>query len=320
MRLSFPQGRASADMQYRGTSFVKLLRLAALALLAATAGCAPKLESLPVAEFQPYKPDLTGVAEPATLRGSYSQKPGLVGSATYAVGVFAINGKVAFEDEKLDAPIELKPGPQSLTIGYLVGRRGDSVPVMLDAKPGGRYVIKRAEDTNWSDGLKYDRIRTWLYIEDERTGEIVVPKTPDLIQSIEGRYRPPAGADAAAIRGTVHESGLSVYPIAVDGQIVPEDRAGGMWVSSRWEPTKSVALAPGMRAIAILARTGLDDRYLPVLLDAKPGAAYIVKFDFALKRSGNLRINTHTIWIEDAATGEIVVPKSDLPGTIYPTL
>ncbi|MBX3446595.1 MAG: hypothetical protein KF765_07560 [Parvibaculaceae bacterium] len=288
--------------------------LAALAL--SLAACAPKLETLPPADFQPYKPDLTGVTEPATIRGSYSQKPGLVGSATYAVGVFAINGKVAFEDEKFDVPIELKPGPQSLTIGYIVGRRGDSIPVMLDAKPGGRYVIKRAEDTNWADGLNYNRIRTWLYIEDERTGEIVVPKTPDLIMSIEGRYRPPSSADVATIRGTVHESGLSVYPIAVDGQIVPEDRERGVWVAPLWEPTKSVALTPGMRAIAILARTGLYEGYLPVLLDAKPGAAYVVKFDFALKRFGGVRIHTHTIWIKDAATGEIVVPKSDLPGTI----
>ncbi|MFN4355970.1 hypothetical protein [Parvibaculum sp.] len=295
---------------------MKLLRLAAIALVAGTAACAPKLETLPVADFQAYKPDLTGVAEPATLRGSYSQKPGLVGSATYAVGVFAINGKVAFEDEKFDAPIELKPGPQSLTIGYLVGRRGDSIPVMLNAKPGGRYVIKRAEDTNWADGLNYNRIRTWLYIEDERTGEIVVPNTPDIIMSIEGRYQPPSGADVATIRGTVHESGLSVYPIAVDGQIVPEDRQRGVWVAPRWEPTKSVALAPGIRAIAILARTGLYEGYLPVLLDAKPGVSYTVKFDFALKRSGGVRVHTHTIWIEDAATGEIVVPKSDLPGTI----
>lgn len=297
------------------------VRSIVLALFALSlAACAPKLETLPAADFQPYNPDLSGVAEPATLRGSYGDKSALLGTAKYAVGVFAINGKVAFKDLRFDAPIELTPGKQSLTIGYVIGGYGDTIPVMLDAKPGGRYVIKRATDTNWSDGLKYDRIRTWLYIEDERTGEIVVPKTPDIIQTIEGRYQPPSGADVATISGTKKSGSLSVYPIAVDGQVVREDREGGIWLASRWEPTKPVAVAPGISAIAILARSGLSERYLPVLLDAKPGASYVVRFEHGLKRVGESRIYAHTIWIEDAATGEIVIPKADLPGGIYPTL
>lgn len=302
---------------------MKLLRLAAIAIFVATAACAPRLETLPVADFHAYKPDLTGIAEPATLRGSYEQEPGFLGTVNHAVGVFAINGKVLFEDSRFDAPIQLVPGKQSLTIGYITGGLGDTIPVMLDAKPGGRYVIKRSQDTNWADGLRYNRIRTWLYIEDERTGEIVVPKTPDLIRTIEGRYQPPHGANVATIRGTGAASvlsGFSAFPVAIDGQIVREGKEANILLAARWDPTQPVALEPGIRAIAIFARGGMGDRYLPILLDVQPGAAYVVKSEHTLKRAGGTRVFTYTIWIEDAATGDIVVPKADLPGGIYPTL
>ncbi|MDX5364822.1 MAG: hypothetical protein LPK88_00215 [Alphaproteobacteria bacterium] len=299
---------------------MKLLRLAAIALTLSLAACAPKLETLPVADFHAYKPDLAGVEEPATLRGSYGEKFAPLGSAEYAVGVFAINGKVAFKDARFDVPIELTPGKQSLTIGYMIRGYGDAIPVMLDAKPGGRYVIRRATDANWSDVIKYDRIRTWLYIEDERTGEVVVPKIPDIIQTIEDRYQPPSGPQLATISGTRQDGGLAAFPIAVDGKIVPEDRKGGIWLSSRWEPTKPVAIPPGTNAIAVLARHGVEERHFPVLLEAKPGASYIVKFEHGQKRTGTTRIYVHTIWVEDATTGEIVVPKADLPGRAYPTL
>lgn len=295
--------------------------LAALAL--SLAACAPKLETLPVANFQAYKPDLTGVTEPATIRGSYEQEAGFLGTINHAVGVFALNGKVLFEDERFDAPIQLVPGKQSLTIGYITGGFGDTIPVMLDAKPGGRYVIKRSQDTNWADGLRYDRIRTWLYIEDERTGEIVVPKTPDVIRSIEGRYQPPHGANMATIRGTVTDSAIendAAFPVSVDGQIVREGKEANILLAARWDPVKPVAIEPGVRAIAILMRAGPVYRYLPILLDAQPNVSYIVKYEMALKRVGGTRIFTYTIWVEDMATGEIIVPKADLPGALYPTL
>lgn len=189
---------------------------------------------------------------------------------------------------------------------------------MLDAKPGASYVVKRSEDKEWLDGLRYDRIRTWLYIEEEKTGEIVVPKIPDVLQSIKGRYQPPSGPDLGTMRGTVNEYGVSVYPIAVDGQIVKEDREQDLLVTARWEPTKPVALSPGLRAIAIYARGGVTSgRYLPILLDVKPNASYVAKVDYRVKKSGTTPIYTFTIWIEDGATGEIVMPRTDLPGDLY---
>lgn len=287
----------------------------ALALVA----CAPNLETLQVAEFQPYAPDLSDVAEPATIRGSYEESTGMLGRPSRAVGVFALDGKTAFKGG-FETPIPLTPGKHSLTIGYLNGPYGDTIPVMLDARPGANYIVKRAEDRNWADGLRYDRIRTWLYIEEEKTGEIVVPKTPDVLQSIEGRYQPPYGPDVGTIRGTVDVHGGSVYPIAVDGQIVKEDREGDLLVTARWEPTKTVALAPGVRAIAIHARGGVSRRYLPILLDVRPNASYVAKIDYRLKKSGTTRIYTFTIWIEDVATGELVLPRTDLPGELYPML
>jgi len=292
-----------------------ILMAFALALVA----CAPRLETLQTAEFQPYEPDLSEVAEPATIRGSYEESTGMLGRPSRAVGVFALDGKTAFK-QGFETPIPLTPGKHSLTIGYLNGPYGDTIPIMLDAKPGATYVVKRAEDRNWADGLKYDRIRTWLYVVDEKTGEIVVPKVPDVLQSIEGRYQPPSGPDVGTIRGTVNEYGVSVYPIAIDGQIVKEDRERDLMVTARWEPTKPVALAPGVRAVAIHAKGGVSSRYLPILLDVKPNASYLVKVDYRLKKSGTTRVFTFTIWIEDGATGEIVLPHTDLPGELFPTL
>lgn len=291
------------------------LILLALSLVA----CAPKLETLQTAEFQPYEPNLSGVAEPATIRGSYIENTDILGKTSRAVGVFALDGKTAFKGG-FEAPIPLTPGIHSLTIGYSNSGYGDTIPVVLDAKPGARYVVKRSKDTDWLDGLKYDRIRTWLYIEDEKTGEIAVPKVPDVIQSIEGRYQPPSGPDVGTMRGSVNVHGVSVYPIAVDGRIVKEDREQDLLLTARWEPTKPVALAPGMRAIAILAKGGASNRYLPILLDVKPNASYVAKADYQLKKFGETRIFTFTIWIEDGVTGEIVVPRTDLPGEPYPML
>lgn len=300
------------------------IRSAVLALIAfSLCACAPKLETLPTADFQPYNPDLTEVAEPATIRGSYEESTGALGRPSRSVGVFAIDGKVAFNREGFETPVPLAPGIHSLTIGYLNGPYGDTIPVVLNAKPGGRYVVKRSEDKDWLDGLRYDRIRTWLYIEEEATGEISVPKTPDILQSIEGRYQPPSDPGVATIRGTETGSaldGLSVYPIAVDGQIVKEDREQDLLVVARWKPTKSVALAPGLRAIAILAKGGMGNRYLPILLDVKPNASYVVKVEHGLKKFGTTRIFAYTIWIEDSVTGETVVPRADIPGNVYPTL
>jgi hypothetical protein len=292
-----------------------LLGLLALSL----AACAPKLEELEAATFQSYRPDLSDVSEPATIRGSYEEITGMLGTSSRAVGIFALDGKTALKGG-YETPIYLAPGVHSLTIGYTNGIYGDTIPVMLDAKPGARYVVKRSEDKEWLDGLRYDRIRTWLYIEEEKTGEIVVPKIPDILQSIEGRYQPPSGPNVGTIRGTVNEHGVSVYPIAVDGQIVKEDREQDLLLAARWEPTKSVALAPGLRALAIYARSGVTGRYLPILLDVKPNASYVAKVDYRLKKSGATRIFTFTIWIEDGATGEIIMPRTDLPGGLYPTL
>ncbi|HAC59377.1 MAG: hypothetical protein CMI62_16290 [Parvibaculum sp.] len=295
------------------------VRFSLVLLALSLAACAPDLAKLQTAEFQPYEPDLSGIAEPATIRGSYVENTDILGKTSRAVGVFALDGKTAFKGG-FATPISLTPGTHSLTIGYSDSGYGDTIPVMLDAKPGGRYVVKRSKDTDWLDGLKYDRIRTWLYIEEEKTGEIAVPKVPDVIQSIEGRYQPPSGPDVGTMRGTVNAHGVSVYPIAVDGQIVKEDRERDLLVTARWEPTKPVALAPGMRAIAIQAKIGVTSRYLPILLDVKPNASYVANVDYRLKRSGETRIFTFTIWIEDGVTGEVVLPRTDLPGAPYPTL
>jgi len=303
---------------------MKKILPALLALLAfSLAACAPDLEKLPKANFHAYEPDLSNVSEPATIRGSFKDSTGPLGSPYRAVGVFAIDGKVAFDGPAFDTAIPLTPGIHSLTIGYSNGGYGDTIPVVVNAKAGARYVVKESNRTDWLDGLKYDRIRTWLYIEDEKTGEIVVPNTPDVIQSIEARYRQPAGPDVATMRGTEADNFLdylAVLPIAVDGQIVEETSKQNMWSAAQWEPKRAVALEPGHRAIAIMVRGGAGHRFLPILLEVKPRASYIVKYDHGLKKFGTTRIFTYTIWIEDAVTGEIVMPKADLPGQIYPTL
>lgn len=301
----------------------RLLSLFLVLFTLPLAACGPQLATLPVADFPLYKPNLTGVAEPATIRGTHEEAQGLFGTPGTSVGVFAINGKVSFEDDLLTAPIELVPGKQSLAIGYTHGRYYTTIPVMLDAKPGGRYVVKSDEDVHWMDGLKYDRIRKWLYIEDEITGEIVVPKTPDLIQTIEQRYELPTGADVATIRGTETDSAIEItaaFPVSIDGQIVPEGREANTLSPARWDPSKPVTLVPGVRAIAILMRSGSGNLYLPVLLDVKPGASYIARYEHSLKQFDSQRFFIYTVWVEDVVTGEIVVPKTDLRGRRLLTL
>jgi len=293
-------------------------------LLASLAACAPRLETLQEATLPVYEPDTSGEASLATLRGTYEAVEGLLGHGERMTGVFAIDGKTSFHSNRLEDAIPLEPGLHSLTIGYLNSRsEGDAVPVAFVAEPGASYVIKRERGDNLLDGLKYDRIRTYLYIEDEKTGKIVVPRTPDIISTIEGRYVPPSGPDVARMRGTEDRSLLvSFYAhlIAVDGEIVREESERTLMTVESYNITEPVALTPGLRALAIAVRGGVGTFYLPILFEAKPKESYVVKYEHGLKRHGSVRIFTSTVWIENEADGSVVFPKTDLPTAYYPVL
>ncbi|MDP1627507.1 hypothetical protein [Parvibaculum sp.] len=300
-----------------------LLKLSFGILLAGLAACAPNLESLPTASLKLYKPDMSDPAAAATIRGTFEESTGLLGTPARATGVFAIDGNTAFETRELAAPLPLTPGLHSLTIGYLTGGIGDAVPVKLVAEPGARYVVKRERGTDMMDGLRYDRIRTYVYIEDEKTGEIVVPKTPDVLRSIEGRYAPPTGPDLATMRGTGDDGLLdSFYAllIAVDGEIVRAKKEATLMTVESYEPATPIALTPGLHALAIAVRGGTGTSYLPILFDAKPNVSYVIKYERGLKRHGSVRIFTATVWIENESDGSIALPKTDIPTAYYPVL
>ena len=64
------------------------VRFSLVLLALSLAACAPDLAKLQTAEFQPYEPDLSGIAEPATIRGSYVENTDILGKTSRAVGVW----------------------------------------------------------------------------------------------------------------------------------------------------------------------------------------------------------------------------------------
>lgn len=245
----------------------------------------------------------------ATIRGDVAS--GFFG--TTSSRVMYIDGRF------LPGPLEtcdrhnLSPGPHSL----IVAHKGRLMPLRLDAAAGDVFVVK------WNDAGD-----DTIYVENEATGEIVFRRplrdaennllSDTLIGQITGEKAPtvtyvePGGADTALL--TAQARKVSDFPFGErdEGQInivaIDGERLG--------DRVRSTRLAAGPRAIAFYLSfyigTGSDYQPIygwvkvPVMLDARPGATYTLGYEKPALGFGPKYIS---IWIEDEATGEVVVPK-----------
>ncbi|HUD52863.1 hypothetical protein [Parvibaculum sp.] len=288
-----------------------LFSLAATAL----AACGPKLKDLPEASFAPVYAPADKTAATATIRGAYREKEGLVNDSISGAYVAMVDGERPSRNHATD-PVPLTPGPHSLTMRYWAVRDSFhlAVPFRLDAKPGASYVVRLEEgNLNVENYLGVDPTY-YLYIVDETTDEIVSPKMPHLPQRATEFYVEPAAPDIATIRGTI-EHGLdaySAYVLAIDGRYIHTEPDSIFFDDGR-NYEGAVALTPGRHALAIGIRNSNLYNALPVLIDIEPGASYVLRFEHGVKKSGEDKWQTFTVWLENEKTAAIVVPKTDMP-------
>lgn len=290
-------------------------RIVFFSLIAATlSACGPKLNELPATNFAPYVVDARTVGDTATIKGTYTPNTGVLGIGSEGAYVAAIDGKVAFHRTKRSDPLTLAPGPHALALSYWQGTLEGFAPAYFDAKPGASYVIKFES----GDYLFFKERRSYsLYVVEEKSGEVVVPKTPDHFQDATERYVEPVGTELASIRGTSDESLLNVdaaFVLAIDNRYVAL-RPETALTSALPDYSGTFKLTPGLHAIFIGAQLGTGSGIFPVLLDAKPGASYVARYESGLKRHGASKWQTFTVWLEEEKTGAIVVPKTDLAVT-----
>jgi hypothetical protein len=315
-------------------SIAVVLALSALSLT----GCVdPK--SLPAADFKVQEapaPVAVASGQVASIKGTLIQSSGLLFKTYESTYLVAIDGKLGGAgNQDVRTPIPISVGPHSIVIGYTYPQARGRVPLRLDAQPGASYVIKDevAKPTWNSYGRGGGRA---LYIEDEKTGALVGEKLSEIIEDNTGSYYEPADSDAARfVCGSEDPffTGYSVCVEAVDGRFVrvevphhdlsvtlpagqhQNSLAQNKAISNPPAPP-SVKVSPGLHAFAVGIRTGFMPAigYLPFMFDAKPNATYIFRFESGTKRDNSDHIyQTLTLWMEDAATHQAVMPKAEFP-------
>ncbi len=303
-------------------TFIRILALSLVAM--ALTGCA-KLENLQPANFSAYTVDASTLSNPAFIKGTYTEEKGglLSGTLVRETFVLGLDGHTGFLAKHLNTSMPLSPGLHSLTIAYWIGEKRGSVPVRLDAKPGASYVIKEEDGEKTIKTVLSGFTPNYLYIADEKTGEIVTPKMADLLSAVPDRYQPPADA-AVPIRGTAVRPDIldvdAVYVRAVDGRFVREQKSDALGGDDYYDYEAQVMLTPGLHALSIGLGAGPFPGLYPILFEAKPGAAYVVKFERGLKRNGTNKWFVYTVWIEDEKTGAVVMPKVDVQSERLRTL
>lgn len=275
--------------------------------------CGPKLKDMQVANFTTYQVEKKGDAPNAAIKGTYTKGGGILLKASRGTYVAAIDGKVGFEKDRRTGSIPLTAGVHSLSLGYWIGAHKGFVPARLDAKPGASYVIM--EEDGELLALVEEQRPNFLYIVEEKTGEVVFPKTPDLAAAATRIYSEPSGTDTATVRGSLDKSLFvlnAAQVIAVDGLYVPVKRGTFFTAGDPYYETPR-RLSPGRHALAIYVTSEGTFGIYPIMFDVTPGASYVVRFEIGLKRNGDKKWKTFTVWIEDEKTGSIAWPKSDFP-------
>ncbi|MBX3446596.1 MAG: hypothetical protein KF765_07565 [Parvibaculaceae bacterium] len=279
---------------------MKLLRLAAIAIFAATAAHAQEREPAP----PPQDPSL------ATIRGDVvSSFLGKTSSRVMYIDGRFLGGELETCDRH-----DLAPGPHSLVVAF----KGRLMPLRLDAGPGDAFVVKWENDSDDT-----------LYVVNEATGQTVFrrplrdaendPMSETVIGQITGTKAPsatyiePSGPDSALVTAVPRRVNEFPFGERDEGRIeivaIDGERLG--------DRVRSARVAAGARAMAFYLSfyvgTGADYQPIygwakvPVMLDAKPGATYALGYEAPQRGFGPQYIS---IWIEDTATGAIVVPKA----------
>lgn len=293
---------------------MKLIRIAAFALpLFATALVSCSTKNLPPATFAAYDACQNVAANSATITGTHTDETADQPESTAYVAT--IDGKIVIARASLISCFPLASGPHSLVVSFWTGNHGADLPVRLDAKPGASYII-RAERGELKSTNLWDTPRAhYVSIQDQKTGEIALRKTAAEPANNPERYQGPSTASAATIHGTTTLDLLDrygAYPAAVDGLRISEIPMGPL-LPTKPDYEGTIKLAPGLHALAIGLVNIQPSGLYPVMLDAKPGASYVIRFEHGIKRSGDSRWYIFTVWIEDEKSGAIILPKSDLP-------
>lgn len=293
-----------------------LFSLAATAL----AACGPKLKDLPETSFAPVYAPADKTAATATIRGAYREKEGLIKDSVSGAYVAMIDGERPSRNYATD-PIQIAPGPHSLTARYF---RPESlyfpIPFRLDAKPGASYVVRLEEGELTVENYLGKGPVHHLYIVEETTGEIVSPKMPHLAEKAEEFYAPPSAPDVATIHGTVTSNGLdrsAAYVLAIDGRYAPV-KPSIIFAGSGRDYNATYAVTPGLHALAIGIESGWGFDTYPIMLDAQPGASYVLRFEMGFKKNGEDKWIIFTVWVEDEKSHQVIWPKTDLPAKRLP--
>lgn len=135
--------------------------------------------------------------------------------------------------------------------------------------------------------------------------------TSKLSQASVQNYTPaPAGPQTATIRGSGDTSGgfwkatLASYLISVDGKAVTG--GGGL--------LDPVPVTPGIHSLLVGYRYfgGTKSGRVPLMLDARPGASYVVKFeDRGMPNflTDNADVTNKYLYLDDEKTGAVVTDK-----------
>lgn len=265
------------------------------------AGCAVESQGaarLAMHNASPVPPDA------ATISGM-KKKSGFLGTPRETF-ITAVDGALVPED---DAPVFLAPGIHSLVVASLVLDRYEAVPFRIEALAGARYVIR------WDEGRepRWDHI----YIEDMDSGQPVSNKVPVVRKNHTERHQqPPSSTSHATMRGSTTAGFLErdfVHLASVNGVFVQE--TSNTLFGPTYDYTAPVLIEPGLQALGIGYQ--VTDNYNnwvhPILLEVKPGASYVVKFEHTTRQLADSRWRSFTLWIEDERSGETVMSPVDIP-------
>ncbi|HEY0526733.1 MAG TPA: hypothetical protein VGD08_25300 [Stellaceae bacterium] len=92
------------------------------------------------------------------------------------------------------------------------------------------------------------------------------------------------------------------YAGAIDGKVIRREREA--------DYDQSVPISPGVHALSIDYRDGSWHASVPIRLDARPGATYVVKAERVNQISTTVKV---TLWVEDAGDGTLVADKTVVP-------
>ncbi|MDO8289717.1 MAG: hypothetical protein Q7T44_10910 [Parvibaculum sp.] len=291
-------------------------KLVLLAVIASLAACAKQIDpkTLSEATVSDYVPPKVVTSDMATIKGVYTQTPDIFGARVSTTFLVAIDGKFHADPDDHSA-LPVPSGKHMVAIGVSLESGSAMVPAYVDLKPGRSYVIKY-ENT----GLTLNSINKigpdkTLWIEDEKSGEIISPKIASNIYDSNNRYIAPAGSTSTITGSTNGEllDKIVAYTQMVDGFVVDGDGRASVMEGEDGRPEYAVPLAPGRHGLALRVAYGTTYCTFPMMFDVKPKTSYVVRFEEPQdKLSEGHLTSVLPFWIEEASTGVIAYPKVDL--------